>query len=60
MNAMNGKKTWIAMILTSVGILVTEVGVAVNNGNVTPDGAFKIVGAVMGIIGPAHKLIKGE
>lgn len=56
---MQGKKTWFGLIILSVGVIVTEVGTAVQTGTVTGDSMVKIVGAVTTIVGAIDKIRRG-
>lgn len=58
---MNGKKTWIGLVITSIAILgeaATQIGTDPKLDD--PTQLVKVVGALVLAIGSIHKLVKGE
>lgn len=54
---MDGRKTWIGLVLTGLGLAFTE-GAAMWSEGFSTERATKVVGGIMTAIGAAHKIWK--
>jgi hypothetical protein len=57
---LDGKKTWIGIIVAHAPIVVHEIALAMADGGVDTAGFVKIAGYVLMAVGLIHKLVKGE
>ncbi len=57
---MNGKKTWLGLILATFAKVAAVAGKLVSGDAVDPTELAEAVGAIGVIVGAAHKLKKGE
>lgn len=55
--SLDGRKTWIGLVLTGLGVAFTE-GAAMYSEGFSADRATKVAGGLMTAIGAAHKLVK--
>jgi hypothetical protein len=57
---MNGRKTWIGLIITFAPMLLKTAGEMIASGSVDPYKIAQVVGEALAIIGAGHKLVKGD
>ncbi len=58
MGNLDGKKTWLGLILAAAPQLVDLVATVLQNGEVDPSKFVAIAGTVLVIVGAGHKLYK--
>lgn len=57
---LDGKKTWIGIVLAHMPLIVDEVAKGLAEGGLSPSHFVKIAGYALMVLGVAHKLMKGE